>query len=136
MFTTAFFVHRILAILFLLLIPLPFVALIKKRKQTELRSSVVWQNLIRVTNISLVFILITGKTIYPIFNSIRLWIAVALTLAIGGMLGVISKQLKLYNLKHDQTLRTAYLRKISTFSFIYIGLIVVIFGFMAHWYQI
>lgn len=132
---TAYFLHRFIAILFLLLIPLPFVAFIKKRKQTDLHSAMLWRNIIRVTNIGLVVVLISGLTIYPIFTSIRLWVAVVLTLALGGLLGVISKQLKQYNMKSEQSARLNHLQKISNFGFAYLGVVVVIFGFMSHWYQ-
>lgn len=132
---TAYFLHRFIAILFLLLIPLPFVAFIKKRKRTDLQSAMIWRNIIRITNIGLIVVLISGFLIYPIFTSIRLWVAVALTLALGALLGIISKQLKQYNMKSEQSARLNHLQKISTFGFAYLGVIVVIFGFMSHWYQ-
>jgi hypothetical protein len=135
LFTMVFFMHRFLALLFIIMIPLPFVALYKIRKQTELRSAVIWQNIIRVTNISLVIILLTGITIYPVFSSLRVWVAVILTLAIGGLLGFLSKQLKLYNITFDLSSRVSLLKRISNFGFIYISIVVIIFGLMAHWYQ-
>lgn len=133
---TSFFIHRVFAILFLFIIPLPFIALMKIRKQTALRSAVIWQYIIRVTNISLVAILITGIAIYPIYSSIRFWVAVGLTLIVGGLLGVISKELKRYNMKSDQGSQVAHLKRISILGFSYVGVIIVIFGFMAHFYQL
>ncbi|MCT8139249.1 hypothetical protein H1D32_16985 [Anaerobacillus sp. CMMVII] len=132
---TAYFLHRVLALLFLLLIPLPFVSLVKRRKKTELGSAVIWLNIIRITNLGLVVVLISGITLYPFFSSIRTWVAIVLTLAIGGLLGVLSKQLKQYILTGDQSSRLNLLQRISILGFSYIGVIVIIFGFMSHWYQ-
>lgn len=136
MLTTAFMAHRIFSILFLLLIPLPFVALIKSHKQTELLSINIWRSIIRIANISLAAVLITGITIYPYFSSFKLWIAIGLTLALGALLGIISKQLKLYKSQAEIGAKVKHLKRISILGFIYIGIMIVIFGFMVHFYQI
>lgn len=135
MFTASLHTHQLFAIIFLLLVPLPFVTFIKWRKQTELTSAPFWRKLIRLTNIFLVIVLITGIYIYPYFTSIRLWIAVILSLAVGGLLGVISKQLKQYNMRVELSAKMIHLKQISIFGCIYVVVLIILFGYMAHFYQ-
>ena len=128
-------IHQIIAILFLIVIPLPIIALMKVRSETPLYSARTWKVLVMLANIALFVSLITGFMIYPIFTSFRVWFSVALILIIGAFLGIFSKQLKLYMNENNEEMKPKYLKKISKVGFAYIAVTIITFAFMSNWYN-
>ncbi len=128
-------IHQVIAILFLIVIPLPIIALMKVRSGTPLDSARTWKVLVMLANIALFVSLITGFIIYPIFTSFRAWFSVALILIIGAFLGIFSKHLKLYMNENNEEARIKSLKKISKVGYAYIAVIIITFAFMSNWYN-
>ncbi|WP_174728559.1 hypothetical protein [Mesobacillus harenae] len=128
MWTAAFMMHRAVSIVFLILIPLPFLALKK-----ALYGARFWKRAILAANISLLVVLVSGLLIYPSFQEGKTWIVLILIAAMGGTLGMMSKGIKQYLAEAEPEGRQP-LKKVTVAGIAYIIILVVILAFMTNWY--
>lgn len=126
-------IHQIISLLFISILFLPIVTLFKSRNGGELHSAHIWKIIVMLANLGLFVSLITGFILAASFTSISLWVSVVLVLALGAFLGIFSKQLKLYSLEKQQSIKQKYLQKITKIGFVYIGTVILTFVLMFNW---
>ncbi|MCT8137212.1 hypothetical protein H1D32_05330 [Anaerobacillus sp. CMMVII] len=129
-------IHQLISILFLAVVPLPIIAFLKSRNGQPLESAPIWKGLVMLANLALFVTLITGFILFPEFTSIRVWVSVALILALGAFLGIFSKRLKLYRLEKNDEVKRNHLDKIAKIGFIYIATLIGTFILMFNWYNL
>ncbi|MDG5788012.1 hypothetical protein QA612_10975 [Evansella sp. AB-P1] len=134
--TVALWMHKLIPLLFLILIPLPFIALSKSKSQAPLNGLGFWRGVIMAANLILVVTLITGIVIYPHFDMGRTWVAIILTLALGALLGIMSKKLKQYKGENDIHIQSQYLKKLAYIGFGYIVVLAATFLLMTNWWAL
>ncbi|MCD8508657.1 MAG: hypothetical protein LRY73_01255 [Bacillus sp. (in: Bacteria)] len=135
MYSAAYVLHLIGAIILIVLAVLPFMAFVKGRRNKPLPGAKLWRKFIMLCNFSLILAIITGVIMYPYFSMGRTWVALLLTVALGGTLGVMAKGLKLHIIKDGEEARKA-LMKVAYAGFAFVLLLLSILYMMSKWYYI
>lgn len=89
--------HAVSSIVFVAVILFPYVAMnMKKRESSRAITGLkLWHKVLWVSHFFLVLLFITGMWLTPDFLSIWFWTVILTFLALGAMLGIVTKQIRL-----------------------------------------
>lgn len=96
-------IHVVSALVFILLIPLPFFVMKMKKNDAEKNQGQLkfWRIVLLMAHLALVISLVSGFIMTPVYTSGWFWTVMVVFVALGALLGIVMKNVRLLTEKSD-----------------------------------